>query len=60
MPEVDFLDAFVVVAPVEAVELAVCPREVVDALKRREPAESAVRTEAIVEVERRSECCQTG
>jgi hypothetical protein len=32
--------------------LGVCPREVVDALERREATESAVGTEAIVEVER--------
>jgi hypothetical protein len=36
----------------ELSRLVVCPREVVDALKRREASESAVRTEAIVEVER--------
>ncbi len=33
--------------------LGVCPREVVDALQRRKASESAVGTEAIVEVERR-------
>ncbi len=35
-------------------DLVVCPREVVDALQRRKAPKSAVGTEAIVEVERRS------
>ena len=37
---------------VHPADLVVCPREVVDALKRREASESAVGSEAIVEVER--------
>ena len=39
--------------------LGVCPREVVDALQRRKASECAVGTEAIVEVERRSESLET-
>ena len=42
-----------------SVELGVCPREVVDALKGREASESAVGAEAIVEVERWSEGVET-